>query len=233
MRRSKRYRAIKEMLSGDEPKPLREAIGLVRKLSSAKFDESVEMSVRLGVDPKKSDQMVRGTVSLPHGTGKELRVLVLAAGEKEKEASEAGADWVGSDEYIEKIQGGWLDFDKVVATPEVMGKVGKLGKILGPRGLMPNPKSGTVTFEVGKAVTDLKKGKVEFRVDKSGVIHGLIGKCSFKEEQLFQNAAEFLREIVRAKPSTSKGTYLRSIFLSSTMGPSVMVDPRDCLTLVK
>ncbi len=233
MKRSKRYKGLKESCRRDEAKSLREALELVKKLSSARFDETVEVSVRLGIDPKKSDQMVRGTVSLPHGTGKEVRVLVLTAGEKEKEASAAGADWVGSDEYIEKIQGGWLEFDVVVATPDIMGKVGRLGKILGPRGLMPNPKSGTVTFEVGKAVTDLRKGKIEFKVDKTGVLHSSIGKCSFEEGHLFENATEFLREVLRAKPSSSKGTYFKSIFVSSTMGPGVRVDPQDVLAMAK
>ncbi len=233
MRRSKRFNSLKEKCRRDELRSLREAVGLVRKLSSAKFDETVEVAVRLGIDPKKSDQMVRGTVKLPHGTGKEVKVLVLTAGEKEKEASAAGADWVGSDEYIEKVQGGWLEFDAVVASPDVMGKVGKLGRILGPRGLMPSPKAGTVTFEVGRVVGELKKGRMEFKVDKSGVLHSPIGKCSFTEDQLYENAAEFLKEVLRAKPSSAKGAYLRSVFLSSTMGPGVRVDPQDILTVTR
>jgi len=233
MKRSRRYRSLRDSYARDGIRSLREAMALVKRLSNARFDESVEVSVKLGIDPKKSDQMVRGTVDLPHGTGKQVRILVLTAGEKEKEAAEAGADWVGSDEYIEKIQAGWLEFDAVVATPDIMGKVGKLGKILGPRGLMPNPKSGTVTFEIGKAVRGLKKGRMEFKVDKTGVVHSAIGKCSFREDQLVENATEFLREVVRAKPGTAKGTYLRSVFVASTMGPGVRVDPLDVLTAAK
>jgi large subunit ribosomal protein L1 len=201
-----------------------EAVQLVKDLSYAKFDETVEVATRLSVDPRKADQIVRGTVVLPHGTGKTARVLVIAQGEKEKEAKEAGADYVGL-EYVEQIQGGWLDFDVVVATPDVMGKVGPLGRVLGPRGLMPTPKAGTVTFDVGKAVTEIKAGKIEFRVDKTGNVHAPIGKVSFEAGQLKENFDAFMDQIVRARPSSAKGTYVRSVTVSSTMGPGVPVDP--------
>lgn len=233
MKRSKRYRSEANKTNRRNVLPLKEALDLVKGMATAKFDETIELSARLGVDPKKSDQMVRGTVVLPHGRGKAPRVLVLTKGEKEKEAQEAGADFVGYDEYVEKIQGGWTDVDAIVASPDVMSGVGKLGKILGPRGLMPNPKSGTVTFEVGKAVKEIKKGKIEYRLDKTSVIHVPIGKASFDKEKLFENAVSFLRELVRAKPPTAKGTYLKSLFLSSTMGPSVRLDPLQVLELVK
>ena len=201
-----------------------EAVKLVKELAFAKFDETVEVATRLGVDPRQADQLVRGTVVLPHGTGKEVRVLVIAQGEKETEATEAGADYVGV-EYLEKIQGGWLDFDVCVATPDLMGKVGPLGRVLGPRGLMPTPKAGTVTFDVGRAVTEIKAGKIEFRVDKTGNVHAPIGKVSFSEDQLQDNLGAFMDQIVRSRPSAAKGTYLKSVTVSSTMGPGVSIDP--------
>jgi large subunit ribosomal protein L1 len=203
---------------------LDEALRLIKDLSYAKFDETVEMAFNLGVDPKKTDQVVRGTVALPHGTGKKVRVLVFAKGEKEKEALEAGADYVGAEDLVEKIQKGWLDFDKAVATPDIMGLVGKLGKILGPRGLMPNPKLGTVTFDVAKAVKEIKAGKVEYKTDKAGVVHVPIGKVSFDAEKLLENAKTVIDSIVKAKPSTSKGKYLKKLVISSTMGPGIKVD---------
>lgn len=203
---------------------LDEALKLIKELSYTKFDETVEMAFNLGVDPKKTDQVVRGTVSLPHGTGKKVRVLVFAKGEKEKEALEAGADYVGAEDLVEKIQKGWLDFDKAVATPDIMGLVGKLGKILGPRGLMPNPKLGTVTFDVAKAVREIKAGKVEYKTDKAGVVHVPIGKVSFDIERLLENAKTVIDSIIRAKPSTSKGKYMKKVVVSSTMGPGIKID---------
>ncbi len=201
-----------------------EAIGVVKSASFAKFDESVDVAVRLGVNPKHADQMVRGALVLPHGTGKSVRVLVFAKGEKEKEALEAGADLAGSDELVQKVQGGFLDFDRVIATPDMMGSVGKLGRILGPRGLMPNPKVGTVTPNVADAVREAKAGKVEYRVDKAGVVHCRIGRVSFDEPKLVDNAQALIRELIHKKPATAKGIYLKSITLSSTMGPGVRVD---------
>ncbi len=201
-----------------------EAIQMVKDLAFAKFDETVDLATSLSVDPRKADQIVRGTVVLPHGTGKTVRVLVVAQGEKEKEATDAGADYVGM-EYVEKIQGGWLDFDVCVATPDVMGKVGPLGRILGPRGLMPTPKGGTVTFDIGRAVKEIKGGKIEYRVDKTGNIHAPIGRVSFEPEQLSENLGALMDSIVRAKPSAAKGTYVRSVTVSSTMGPGVAIDP--------
>ena len=206
---------------------LKEAVELVVATSRAKFDETVDGAIRLGVNPAHADQMVRGSVVLPHGLGKSVRVLVFAKGEKEKEALEAGADIVGADEIVEKIRGGWLDFDRVVATPDMMGSVGKLGKILGPRGLMPNPKVGTVTFDVAKAVQELKAGKVEFRVEKAGIVHSPLGKVSFGAEKLQENTLALIETILKLKPSSSKGTYLRSIAISTTMGPGIKVDPLD------
>jgi large subunit ribosomal protein L1 len=204
--------------------PLEEAIGLAKESVFAKFDETVDLAINLGVDPRKSDQMVRGTVVLPHGTGKTARVLVFAKGEKEREAREAGADFVGAEDLVEKIQQGWLDFAKAVATPDVMGLVGKLGKILGPRGLMPNPKLGTVTFDIARAVKEIKGGKVEYRVEKAGIVHVPIGKASFDKEKLVENALAVLKSVIRAKPATSKGRYLKKITVSSTMGPGIKVD---------
>lgn len=201
-----------------------EAVALVKELAFASFDETVELAARLGVDPRKADELVRGTVVLPHGTGKTVRVLAIAQGEKEAEAIEAGADYVGV-EYVQKIQEGWLDFDVAVATPDLMGKVGPLGRILGPRGLMPTPKAGTVTFDIGRAVKDIKAGKIEFRVDKTGNVHAPIGKISFSEEQLRENLGAFMDSIVRARPASSKGVYVKSVTVSSTMGPGVSIDP--------
>jgi large subunit ribosomal protein L1 len=204
--------------------PVREAVEQVQKAAFAKFDESVDVAVRLGVDPKHADQIVRGTVSLPNGTGKTVRVLAITSGDKAKEAEAAGADFVGTD-YIQKIKDGWLDCDVIVATPDVMGQLGALGKILGPRGLMPNPKAGTVTMDVGRAVKELKAGKIEFRVDKAGIVHAPIGKKSFTAEALEQNLQAFMDAIVRAKPAAAKGHYVRSVTVSSTMGPGVALDP--------
>lgn len=206
--------------------PPDEAVRLVKELASATFDESVDVATRLGVDPRKADQLVRGTVVLPHGTGKAVRVLVIAQGEKEAEAKEAGADYVGV-EYVDKIKEGWLDFDVCVATPDLMGKVGPLGRVLGPRGLMPTPKAGTVTFDIARAVEEIKAGKIEFRVDKTGNVHAPIGKVSFSEEELGENLSAFMDQIVRARPSAAKGTYLRSVTVSSTMGPGVSIDPNS------
>jgi large subunit ribosomal protein L1 len=220
----KKYRTAVATLEPKKLYPPPAAVDQVKKSAYAKFDESVDVAVRLGVDPKHADQIVRGTVSLPHGTGKKIRVLVLAQGEKAKEAEAAGADMVGI-EYIQKIKDGWLDTDVIVATPDVMGQLGPLGKVLGPRGLMPNPKAGTVTMDVAKAVKELKAGKIEFRVDKSGIVHAPIGKKSFGSEQLADNLQAFMDAIVKAKPSAAKGHYIRSVTVSSTMGPGVPVDP--------
>ncbi|MGQ0694495.1 MAG: 50S ribosomal protein L1 [Nitrospiraceae bacterium] len=203
---------------------LREAVEVMKKAAFAKFDESVDLALRLGIDPKRSDQMVRGMTSLPHGTGKKVRVLVFAKGEKEMEARQAGADYVGSDDLMEKIKGGWMDFDCAIATPDLMAAVGKLGKVLGPRGLMPNPKTGTVTFEVGKAVADIRKGRVEFKVEKAGIVHVPVGKVSFDPAKLYDNASAVIESVIKAKPASCKGRYLRSATLSSTMGPGVKLD---------
>ena len=203
---------------------LEEAVRLVKEASYTKFDETVDLAFNLGIDPKKSDQMVRGTVALPHGVGKKVRVLVFAKGEKEKEALDAGADHAGAEELVEKIQKGWMDFDRAVATPDIMGLVGRLGKVLGPRGLMPNPKLGTVTFDVGKAVKEIKAGKVEYKTEKAGIVHVPIGKVSFDAEKLVANARVVIDAIVKAKPGTSKGKYLKKVALSSTMGPGIRVD---------
>ena len=220
----KRYQTALATLEPQKLYSEREAVDRVKAAAFAKFDESVDIAVRLGVDPKHADQIVRGTVSLPHGTGKKVRVLVIAQGEKAKEAETAGADLVGL-EYIQKIKDGWLDTDVIVATPDVMGQLGPLGKVLGPRGLMPNPKAGTVTMDVAKAVKELKAGKIEFRVDKSGIVHAPIGKRSFEAEHLAVNLHAFMEAIVKAKPSAAKGHYVRSVTVSSTMGPGVPVDP--------
>lgn len=209
---------------------LSEAAALLKEITFTKFDASVDLDVRLGVDPRKSNQMVRGVVTLPHGTGKTVRVLVLCTPEKETEATEAGADYVGLDEYIEKIKGGWTDVDVIITTPNVMAKVGALGRILGPRGLMPNPKTGTVTMEVGKAVKEVKAGKIDFKVDKFGIVHSSVGKATFTPEQIVDNANEFMNTILKLKPTTAKGTYVKSIFLSTTMSPGLQVDPKSVET---
>ncbi|HLV41344.1 MAG TPA: 50S ribosomal protein L1 [Brumimicrobium sp.] len=210
----------------DKTYSLTEACDLVKEITNAKFDASVDISVRLGVDPRKANQMVRGTVALPHGTGKDIKVLVLCTPDKEAEATEAGADYVGLDEYIEKIKGGWTDIDVIITMPSVMGKVGALGRILGPRGLMPNPKTGTVTMDVAKAVQEVKAGKIDFRVDKFGIVHTNIAKVSFDGSKIKDNAAELLSTLIKMKPTAAKGTYIRSIYLSSTMSPSIQIDAK-------
>jgi large subunit ribosomal protein L1 len=220
----KKLKAVLEKIETGKEYPLGEAIKVVKESSYTKFDETVDLAVNLGVDPRKSEQMVRGTVVLPHGIGKTVRVLVFAKGEKEKEALDAGADYTGSEDLVEKISKGWLDFDKSVATPDVMGLVGKVGKILGPRGLMPNPKLGTVTFDIAKTVKEIKAGKVEYRTEKAGIVHVPIGKISFDAEKLLDNAKTVISSIIKAKPATSKGRYLRKISVSSTMGPGIAVD---------
>jgi large subunit ribosomal protein L1 len=225
MKRSKAFRAAEDQIDRSRLYSPAEAVALARKTSTTKFDPTVEVALRLGVDPRKADQMVRGTVNLPHGTGKTARVLVFATGDRAEEARAAGADYVGSDDLIERIQGGFLDFDAVVATPDLMGKVGRLGRVLGPRGLMPNPKTGTVTPDVGKAVTDIKGGKIEFRVDRHANLHFIIGKASFTDADLVENYAAAIDEILRLKPSAAKGRYLRKVALTTTMGPSIPVDP--------
>lgn len=224
MKRSKKWRAAAELFNRDDLHTPLEAMKLVKQSATTKFDATVDVAVLLGVDPRKADQMVRSTVNLPHGTGKTARVLVFAGGEQADAARAAGADHVGSDELLEKVAGGWTDFDSVVATPDMMGKVGRLGKVLGPRGLMPNPKTGTVTTDVAKAVTDIKGGKIEFRIDKHSNLHIIIGKASFTEKQLAENYAAVLDEVLRVKPSSSKGRYIKKIAVSATMGPGILVD---------
>jgi large subunit ribosomal protein L1 len=230
---SKRYDASAAKVKADKPYSLDEAIGVLKAMPGAKFDESVDLSFRLGVDPKHADQMVRGAVVLPHGIGKTVRVAVFAKGEKEREAREAGADTIGAEDLVERVQGGWMDFDTAIATPDLMGQVGRLGKVLGPRGLMPNPKLGTVTFDISRAVREAKAGKVEFRVDKAGNIHTPVGKRSFNEQQLRDNAMALIEAIVRAKPSAAKGIYLRSLTVSSTMSPGVPIDAVAVANLFK
>ena len=230
---SKLTKNRKLVLSKIEPNKvykLGEAAALLKEITFTKFDASVDLDVRLGVDPRKSNQMVRGVVTLPHGTGKSVRVLVLCTPDKEKEATEAGADYVGLDEYVEKIKGGWTDVDVIITTPNVMAKVGALGRILGPRGLMPNPKTGTVTMEVGKAVKEVKAGKIDFKVDKFGIVHSSVGKIAFSAEQIADNASEFMNTILKLKPTTAKGTYVKSIFLSTTMSPGLQIDPKSVET---
>jgi len=224
MKSSKRFKAAVAKVELSKQYTIEEAVARVKETATAKFTESVDIAVRLGVDPKKADQAVRGTVALPHGIGREVRVLVLARPPKDEEAKAAGADHAGLAEYVQKIQGGWADIDVIVATPDVMGEVGKLGKILGPRGLMPNPKSGTVTPDVAKAVKEVKAGKIEFRVDKAGILHACVGKSNFEPRQLVDNIQAFLSTVVRLKPASAKGTYVKSISLSSTMGPGVKID---------
>lgn len=226
---TKNKKAALEKLEAGKTYELREAAKLVKEITFTKFDASVDIDVRLGVDPRKANQMVRGVVTLPHGTGKEVRVLALVTPDKEAEATEAGADFVGLDNYIEKIKGGWTDVDVIITMPPVMGKVGALGRILGPRGLMPNPKSGTVTMEVGKAIKEVKMGKIDFKVDKFGIVHTSVGKVSFDPIKIVENAKEFVHTIQKLKPSAAKGTYIKSIYLSSTMSPGIQVEPKSCL----
>jgi large subunit ribosomal protein L1 len=225
MKQGKRFRTAVEVTGANQLGDLNDAIERLKKSATAKFDETVEVSMNLGVDPRHAEQQVRGTVVLPHGTGKKIRVLVLTKGDKEREAKDAGADYAGSEEFIKRLNEGWLDIDSIIATPDMMGEVGKLGRILGPRGLMPNPRSGTVTMDVAKAVREVKSGKIEYRVDKAGNLHAPVGKASFGKDQLVQNVEVFLREVIRQKPPAAKGQYLRSITLSSTMGPPVRLDP--------
>ena len=229
----KQFRNIKANIDSIKRYEFEDALEIITKNPAAKFDESVDMALRLGVNPKHSDQMVRGAVVLPHGTGKSVRVLVFAKGEKEKEAVDAGADYVGAEDLVEKISGGWYDFDKAIATPDIMGLVSKLGKILGPRGLMPNAKIGTVTFDVGRAIMELKAGKVDFRVDKNGILHVPVGKVSFGSTKLRENIISLLEMVMKLKPSSSKGTYLRGVAISSTMGPGVKIDPIYVRNLLK
>ncbi len=224
---SKKRKEVLAKYDFDKTYSLTEACDLVKEITTTKFDASVDISVRLGVDPRKANQMVRGTVALPHGTGKDIKVLVLCTPDKEEEATVAGADYVGLDEYIEKIKGGWTDIDVIITMPSVMGKVGALGRILGPRGLMPNPKTGTVTMDVAKAVQEVKAGKIDFRVDKFGIVHSNIAKVSFEGSKIRDNAAELLSTLVKMKPSAAKGTYIRSIYMSSTMSPSIQIDAKS------
>ena len=232
-KRGKKYIESRKKVNNGTKHGFSEAVQLALGASYAKFDESVDLAVRLGVDPRHADQMVRGTVVLPNGLGKEVKVLVFAKGEKEKEASEAGADFVGNEDLIEKIKEGWLGFDKAVATPDMMGSVGKIGKLLGPRGLMPNAKTGTVTFEVARAVNELKAGKIDFRVEKAGIVHAPMGKVSFGPEKILQNITAFLETIMRLKPPASKGTYLRGIAISTTMGPGISIDTSQIKEIIK
>ncbi len=225
MQRSKAYRKANELVEPGRLYTPAEAVALAKNTATTKFDSTVEVAFRLGVDPRKADQMVRGTVNLPHGTGKTARVLVFATGDRAAEAEAAGADFVGADELIERVQGGFLDFDAVVATPDLMGKVGRLGRILGPRSMMPNPKTGTVTMDVGKAVTDIKGGKIEFRVDKNSNLHLIIGKASFSDRDLVENYAAALEEVIRLKPAAAKGRYVKKVAVTTTMGPGIPVDP--------
>ncbi|MHA7112091.1 50S ribosomal protein L1 [Sunxiuqinia elliptica] len=224
---TKNRKLAQEKLEKDKVYSLEEAASLLKEITFTKFDASIDIDVRLGVDPRKANQMVRGVVSLPHGTGKEVRVLALVTPDKEAEAKEAGADYVGLDDMIDKIKGGWTDFDVVITMPPVMGKVGPLGRVLGPRGLMPNPKSGTVTMEVGKAVAEVKQGKIDFKVDKFGIVHTSIGKVSFTADKIVENAQEFMSTINKLKPTAAKGTYVKSIYLSSTMSPGIQVEPKS------
>lgn len=231
MKRSKRYKEIMAKIENKEYF-IGEAISFLKDNSHAKFDETVEASIRLGIDPRKSDQMVRGTVFLPHGTGKKIKILVFAEGEQEKEAKEAGADYVGSDDLIQRIEKGWTDFDLTISVPEMMAKVGKIGKILGPKGLMPNPKVGTVTKNVTKVITDARKGRIEFKVDKTANLHMVIGKISFDSEKIEENLIEVLRKVVKMKPPSSKGTYIRSIYLSTSMGPSIKINAQEAVKTI-
>lgn len=223
---TKKQKEARAKVDSNKTYSLQDASSLVKEISTTKFDASVDLAIRLGVDPKKANQMVRGVVTLPHGTGKTLRVLALVTPDKEAEAKEAGADFIGLDEYLQKIKDGWTDVDVIVTMPSVMGKLGPLGKVLGPRGLMPNPKTGTVTMDIKKAVSDVKGGKIDFKVDKTGIVHAAIGKASFSAEKIMENANELLKTIVKLKPSTAKGTYIKSIYMSSTMSPSIAVDTK-------
>jgi large subunit ribosomal protein L1 len=225
MKLTKNQKAVKDLVDPEKMYSLTEAVSLVKKCAKSKFDESVDVAMKLGVDPKHADQVVRGTVSLPHGTGKSVRVLVIAKEDKHAEAKEAGADHVGFEDYLNKIKEGWTDVDVIIASPDAMAELGKLGKVLGPRGLMPNPKSGTVTPKVGEAVKEVKAGKIDFRVDKSGIVHSGVGKVSFDENQLADNISTFINTIIKLKPSAAKGTYIKSIYVSSTMGPGIHIDP--------
>jgi large subunit ribosomal protein L1 len=229
----KKYVGVSKKVDRGKGYDFAEALKTALDMSYASFDESIDVAVRLGVDPRHADQMVRGSVMLPNGTGKEVKVLVFAKGEKEKEATEAGADFVGNDDLLEKIKGGWLEFDRAVATPDMMGAVGRIGKILGPRGLMPNAKTGTVTFDVSRAVKELKAGKIDFRVERAGIIHAQMGKVSFGVDRLLENLSSFFETIVRLKPASSKGTYLKSISISATMGPGIKIDPAYVKTILK
>jgi len=232
-KRGKNYKKVAEDVDITKAYSLDEGVELALKGSYAKFDESVDIAIRLGVDPRHADQMVRSSVVLPNGTGKEIRVLVFAKGEKEKEALDAGADYAGGDEFVDKIKGGWLEFDRTIATPDMMATVGKIGRILGPRNLMPNAKLGTVTFDVERVVKEVKSGKVDFKVDKAGVVHAMLGKASFGTQKVKENVLAFMDKIIQLKPSTSKGIYLKNISLSTTMGPGVKVDPLDIRNLIK
>lgn len=232
-KRGKKYIESRKKTDTDNKNEFNEAVKLIVDSSFAKFDETVDVAVRLGVDPRHADQMVRGTVVLPNGLGKEVKVLVFAKGEKEKEATDAGADFVGNEDLIEKIKGGWFGFDKAVATPDIMGTVGKIGRVLGPRGLMPNAKTGTVTFDIARAVKELKAGKIDFRVEKAGIIHAPMGKVSFGAEKIVENVAAFLETVIRLKPASSKGTYLKGISISTTMGPGIKIDTSTVKDLIK
>jgi len=232
-KQGKKYSESKKRINSEDIGSFNDAVKMMLESAFAKFDETVDLAVRLGVDSRHADQMVRGTVVLPHGTGKEVKILVFAKGEKEKEATEAGADFVGNDDMIEKIKGGWFGFDKTIATPDVMGSVGKIGKLLGPRGLMPNAKSGTVTFDVARAIDDLKAGKIDFRVEKAGIVHAPMGKVSFGVDKIVQNMAAFFDTIMRLKPASSKGTYLKTIAISTTMGPGLKIDAALVKDLLK
>ena len=232
-KKGKKYRNAVEGFDAIKEYELEEAVEFVKKAKYTKFDESVDIAVKLGVDPRHADQMVRSSVLLPHGTGKDVRVLVFAKGEKETEAKEAGADYAGSDELIKKIKEGWFDFDKTVATPDMMGEVGKIGRALGPRNLMPNAKLGTVTFDVARVVEEIKKGKVDFRVDKAGIVHAAVGKSSFTKEKLVDNIVAFIDKLIQLKPSSSKGIYMRNISVSTTMGPGIKIDPLQIRSLIK
>ena len=226
---TKKQKEATALVDATKAYTLKEASALVKEVTKVKFDASVDLAVRLGVDPRKANQMVRGVVTLPHGTGKDVKVLALVTPDKEAEAKEAGADYVGLDEYLDKIKGGWTDVDVIVTMPSVMGKLGPLGRILGPRGLMPNPKTGTVTMDVGKAVQDVKGGKIDFKVDKTGIVHAAIGKASFEADKIEGNAHELIQTIIKLKPSTAKGTYIKSIFMSSTMSPGIQIDTKSVI----